>query len=201
MLVVGITGGIASGKSELAECLRSCGAIVVDADNVGHSVIEEEEVLNNLVSAIDEDILDPDGKIDRKILGPKVFGNKEKLQILNETTLPRISEIINSHLEMYSKTLPPNQVVVIDAPLLVESGLNKQSDAVVLIRSDMNKRIERLTEKGYSPDEAMDRINSQLSDEELAKYADHIIDNNGSNEELREKARELWQQITSLSAF
>lgn len=200
MFVVGITGGIATGKSIVADYLKNHGAIVIDADKIARIVIKEPDVFNSLVENFGEEIL-KDHEIDRRILGRMVFGDKEKLNQLNEIMLPNIVKMILEDLHLFSKTAPPNQIVVIDAPLLIESELHKQTDMIVLVKSKETLRLERLVNKGFTDEEAKDRISVQLSEEEKQKYADYIVLNNGSLEELNKKAVDLCRKIVHLASF
>jgi dephospho-CoA kinase len=201
MFVVGITGGIASGKTFVASLLKDMGAIGIDADKVAREVIVDTQVKRGLAKIFGGNAFTPEGKVDRRNIGKKAFADIQKLKLLNELMLPKIISVIMLNLEHYSKTLPPNQVVVIDAPLLIESGLYESVDMVVYIRAKDNLKLERLLEKGFTIEEAENRIKAQLSDEENKKYADYVINNNRTIEDLEKQTVKLWEKIMRLAAF
>lgn len=200
MFTVGITGGIGTGKTTLAEFLRIYGAIEIDADKIARVVIERPEIREALVNEFGTGILNKDKEIDRKVLARQVFNDEVKLNKLNKIMLPQITEVINNNLELFSKTMPPNQVIVIDAPLLVKSGLDKVVDLIVFVQSEYENRLERLTKKGFTVEEAKMRIEGQSEAIEEDK-AGYIIKNDGTMDELKKRSKELWQEITHLASF
>jgi dephospho-CoA kinase len=201
MFVVGITGGTAVGKTIFSDYLKNYGALVIDADKIARVVIDEPDVNSAIISSFGRGILDEYGKINRRVLGSKAFTDKKKLDQLNKIMLPRIVEMVIDTLQLYSKTAPPNQVVVIDAPLLIESELFKQTDMIVLVKSKNSFRLERLLQKGFTIEEANQRIGIKLIEEDKENFADYIIDNDDNLEELNKKAVDLCKKIVHLASF
>jgi dephospho-CoA kinase len=198
MKVIGLTGGIASGKSTTAGFLKELGAVIIDADKVGHEVFEpNSEGWEEVVDAFGTGILTPQGEIDRKQLGKIVFGDPRALVRLNRIVHPRIYEMIKARIEEYRQK--GAKVVVIEAPLLLEPELPLLADEVDAIwvtvarESTVVKRLEK--KAGFSEAEARARMRSQLSSEERVKRADVVIDTDGSLAALKAKVKELWQSL------
>gem|GEM_PF-213458 len=188
---IGITGGIASGKSLVATTLKSLGAFVVDADEVYHRLIEPGMPLfERLVSRWGTGILD-DGRLDRKKLGAIVFSNPDERRHLEEMTHPAIITAIEEQLGQ-ARSSP----AVLVAPLLLEAGQRQLVDQVWLVVSDPEARISRLmTRESISREDALQRIQSQMSDKEKMKLATAIIDNNGAPEETKLQVKKLWERV------
>lgn len=201
MFVIGVTGGIATGKTAFTCFLKNMGALVIDADKISRTVIVKPKISKAIISEIDEDILDSEGNIDRRSLGRLVFADRRKLDLLNNLMLPAICDIVSQDLELFSKTTTPNQIVAIDAPLLIESDLFKLVDLIVLVKSETKTRLERAEEKGFTIEEAQNIIGSQLSEEKKEDFADYIIENNGTLDDLKDKAADLWQEVMRMAAF
>lgn len=200
MKVIGLTGGIASGKSTVSAILRELGAKIIDADLVVRDVEAPGSVAwREIVETFGRDILFPDGKINRKRLGEKVFGDAAKLAKLNRITHPRVVEAILQRIDRYRQILPPTGVVVVDAPLLIESGMTHLVDEVWLVVVDPQIQLERLMQRDhYDPAAAKQRLNAQLPVEEKKKYAHRIIDNNGSFLQLKEQVLRLWAEVVKM---
>ncbi len=194
MKVIGLTGGIGTGKSTVARFLAELGAVVIDADEVGHEFLESDsQVRQQIVTSFGEDILTPEGKVDRRKLGRMVFENPRALSCLNRIIHPRISEVVKNRLEDYRRGAG---VVVIEAPLLVEAGWSSLVDQVWVTMAPKATVIKRLKAgKGLSRAEALARIRSQLPARERAKHADVVINNNAGLDGLKERVRELWQGL------
>jgi dephospho-CoA kinase len=190
MLRIGLTGGIGAGKSALSATFAKCGAIIVDGDVIAREVVEPgTEGLAALVEAFGDDILLPDGALDRPALAAKAFRDDEARQRLNGIVHPlvgkRRSEIIAS--------VPEDSVVVEDIPLLVESGMAPLFPLVVVVHADVEVRVRRLVEqRGMSEDDARARIAAQADDEQRRAVADVWLDNSGSPGELEQRARGVW---------
>lgn len=196
MKVIGLTGGIASGKSTVSSIIRELGARIIDVDIISRGVVAKGEIAyNKIVQSFGADILLPDGEINRKKLGSIVFSDREKLELLNSITHPEITERVKKELETIRSS--GAKAAVVDAAILIEMNLHKLTDSVWLVVVDRESQIKRLMERDkFSCREALNRINSQFSDEERAKYADVIIDNNRPLEEVRKTIVELWNNIT-----
>lgn len=195
MQVIGLTGGIASGKTTIARYLCSLGAYIIDADQIGRIVVEKgTEGYNKIFSAFGPRFFSPDGQLNRKKLGELVFNNALELEKLNKITYPLIERCIKQilvRLEDEKQT-----IVVIDAAILIESGWYKMVDQVWLIVIDRPTQIERLMKRNqFSYQEAVSIMNSQLELKEKEKYADRIIYNNDDDNAVFEKIRIYWDEL------
>ncbi|NLU10100.1 MAG: dephospho-CoA kinase [Tepidanaerobacter acetatoxydans] len=198
MTVVGLTGGIASGKSTVSSLLKDKGAAIIDADEIAKEIMSKgKPVWVNVVNHFGEQILNDDkSDIDRKKLADIVFSDRVKLEALNSLTHPEILKEIKKQLENYKKA--GRKVIVIDAALLLESGLDTFVDEVWLVVVDEKTQLERLVmrEKDMDFAQALNRIKSQMPLKEKLKYANRVIDNNSSIEETREQIDEIWREIS-----
>lgn len=195
MLVVGITGSIGAGKTTLASMLKEKGAEVLDADLIAHEVMEPQSpVWQEVVDKFGESVLGKNKEIDRKKLAEIVFANSEELEALNRIVHPRVIERVNSKLEELRKE-EPNTIAVIDAPLLIEAGMKEMLDLLVVVMTREELRLARAAGLGLTAVEMRNRNEKQVPQEEKARYADCIIENEGSLEELRRKAEDLWQVL------
>lgn len=180
-MLIGLTGGIGTGKSTLCKVADDLGFFVIDADKIGHSIlIKDSCAYNEIVESFGKEILSPDGEIDRKKLGGIVFTNPEKLLLLNKITHQKITEKIEKMIEKCD-----NETAVLEAAVLFESGMDKICDVVVAVIAPKEERARRISERdGVSIENAMLRINSQKNDDFYLSKADRIIFNNGSIEKL-----------------
>ena len=197
MLVIGLTGGIASGKSTISDMLRELGAAVIDADIVSRDVVSQgSNAYNRIIESFGDDILLEDGEINRKQLGNIVFSDEEKLKLLNEITHPEIIENVNAMIDVFKKQ--QKKVVVVDAAILIEMGLNKHVDCVWLVLANRNTQLKRVMERDQlSSEDAWNRINAQMSNEERLQYADATIDTTHPVDEVRDRVKELWFSLQS----
>ncbi|HCH00146.1 MAG TPA: dephospho-CoA kinase [Actinobacteria bacterium] len=196
MKIIGVTGPIASGKSAVTALLKEKGANVIDADIIAREVVEPgRPAWTDIVEYFGESVLRPDQSIDRPELGRIVFGDAKQLSILNEIVHPRVMEEVDSRLRELAGTNSPDAVVVIDVPLLIEVGMNKRCAHTVLVIADEDVRLERLLKKGLSREEAESRVDAQHGKDALAKFADMVIVNNGTLDELKEQTEALWKVI------
>ncbi|OBG63673.1 dephospho-CoA kinase [Mycobacterium sp. E3339] len=190
MLRIGLTGGIGAGKSALSATFAKCGAVIVDGDVISREVVQPgTEGLKALVAAFGDDILLPDGSLDRPALAAKAFADDEARQRLNGIVHPlvgkRRAEIIAS--------VPEDSVVVEDIPLLVESGMAPLFPLVVIVYADVEVRLRRLIEqRGMPESDARARIAAQASDEQRRAVADIWVDNSGSPDNLVQRAHDVW---------
>ena len=196
MKVIGLTGGIGSGKSTVSQFLAELGAVIIDADKVGHEAFKPgTELWREVVAAFGRQILAPSGDIDRKKLGGIVFGNAEALSRLNEIMHPRMYDMVKAEIEQYRRQ--GVEVVVLEAPVLLEAGWTSLVDEVWVTIAAESTVLRRLREKaGLSEQESLARIRSQLSSEERVKHADVVINNDGDLSQLKQKVRELWQRLS-----
>jgi dephospho-CoA kinase len=196
MLLVALTGGIASGKSTVARRLAEHGAVIVDADQVARQVVEPgEPALARIVEEFGPGVLAADGSLDRPALGAVVFGDPEGRLKLNAITHPAVSE--RSHaLFAAAGAADPAAVVVYDVPLLVEAGRTDEFDLVVVVHAPAETRIARMIEhRGMTREEAQRRLSSQATDAERLAIADVVIDADGTLDETLIQADALWENL------
>jgi dephospho-CoA kinase len=195
--IIGLTGNIASGKSSVADMFEKLGAKTIDADRVARSVVEPHKpAWKEIVEKFGSEVLNPDGTIDREKLGEIVFNNEDKRSLLNDITHPRILEEIKEFIE--SSRNEENSIVIIEAALIVEKGgwLRDIVESLIVVSANEESRIERLMERnGYTRDEALSRINSQMPSAEKEKHGDFIIDNSGSTEATESQVISVWDKI------
>ncbi len=197
MYRIGLTGGIASGKSTVARVLASRGAAVIDADGVARELVEPgEAVLSRLVDAFGDDILRGDGSLDRGELASRAFASPEGVARLNSITHPAlVSRIIERMEELERSSTGSTCLLVVDAALLAEWDVLDLFDRIVVVDAPVAVRVRRLVGGGMSEQEARDRMSAQLPPQVLREVADDIIWNDGSPEELRAKAEELARRL------
>lgn len=193
--VIGLTGGIGSGKSTVARFLAELGAVIVDADKVGHEAFKPNtELWGEIVATFGRQILTPSGEIDRKKLGEIVFNNQESLLKLNEIMHPRLKAIVKAQFDEYRQQ--GVDVVVLEAAVLIEANWISQVDEVWITVASESEVLKRLKEqRGLEEEAILARIRSQLSNEERIKYADVVIYNDGDLNEVKKTVRELWQKL------
>lgn len=196
MKIIGITGGIGSGKSTVANILQNFGAKVIDADRISREVTEKgQPALKEIVDYFGEEVLNKDGDLDRKKLGEIVFKDNEKLKILNDITHKYIIERIRQHLDKFKAENV--RVVVLDVPLPVKHGFLDIVDEVWVVVAKKETRVKRIIERnGFSYKEAISRINAQQSDEDYLKIADEVIQNDGTTEDLVKYVTMLYNKKT-----
>ena len=193
MLLVGLTGGIASGKSTVSAMLAERGAQVIDADHIARQVVMPgTPAWCKIREHFGPGVLHPDGQIDRQALADIVFADKTKLALLNEITHPAIFARIADRLEAHHDQ---DVVVVLDAALLIEAGLAEGVDVVIVTSSPREIQVERLAAKGVGERDASNRIAAQLAPEKRLAGADIVIDNSGSLEDLGRRVDEIWAQL------
>lgn len=195
-MIVGLTGNIASGKSTVGKILEEMGATVVDADQVARQVVARgTPALQELVSTFGEKILKDDGSLDREVLGNMVFGNDEALEKLNKITHPPIRNTLKQMFNDFRRQSNPG-VLVVEAALLFETGLDLLMDQVWFVTAPLDIRIERLMMRnGLSYEAAMKRINSQESEDIKLGKSDFVINNDGDQKQLHRIISELYQKI------
>ncbi len=195
MKVIGLTGGISSGKSTVSQFLAGLGAVIIDADKIGHEVLNtDREVWREVVAAFGKQIITANGEINREKLGEIVFGNSEALARLNQIMHPRIYDMVKTRLDEYRRQ--EAGIVVLEAPLLLEAGWTSLVDEVWVTTASEATVLKRLRERtGLSEEESLARIRSQLPSEKRVKHADVVINADCSLEELEAKVKELWQEL------
>ncbi len=181
-----MTGSFGSGKTTVAKAFERLGVSVIDADSVGHRVIEEEDVKETLIKEFGEEIVE-NGKINRKTLADIVFSDKAKVVRLNQITHPKILEEIETEIKGLQKRL-----IVVVAPFLIEAGIIV--DKIILVITERKKIIERLKKAGWNEEDVQRRMGFHPEDSERIKRAQFIIDNNGTISETEEQAKEIYSK-------
>ena len=194
MLSLGLTGGIGSGKSTVSAMLEERGAVVVDADRIVRSLQEPgEPVFDAMVEAFGPAIVADDGSLDRQAVADIVFGDPDALQRLNGIVHPAVGAAMAERLAELAET---DAVVILDIPLLVESGRDDMA-AVIVVDVDPDVAVQRLVEqRGFSETDARARMSRQASRDERVARADVVLDNSGSVDDLRRQVDQLWDRIT-----
>ncbi len=197
MLKVGLTGGIGSGKSTVAELLQELGAYVVDADQLARQVIQRGTPgFDEVVSQFGDSIL-VNGEIDRANLAAVVFNDANKRKALEEIIHP----LVRQAAEQIMQELPKGAVVINEIPLLFETAGANRFDFVISVGINDENRLVRLRERGMKDYEINQRISAQASDEQRASISDVVIDNNGNLDDLRMQVEKLWfDQLLPLAA-
>ena len=200
MLVVGLTGGVASGKTAVSQVLREEGATILDADLIARELVEPHQpAWEELRRAFGDEVLNPDGSVQRKKLAAQIFSHPEKREVLNAILHPRIRDEINARLRVIREK-DPGAIVVIDAALLVESGDYQGMDGVIVVSASETQQVERLREReGLDEDAARQILASQTSVEERLRVADFVIRNEGSLEDTRRRAKEVFQALKKMA--
>ncbi|AHI02995.1 dephospho-CoA kinase [Corynebacterium falsenii] len=193
MKKIGLTGGIGSGKSTVSGRLAEHGAFIVDADKIAREIVEPgQPALAELDHAFDG-VINPDGTLNRQELARQAFATKEKTQVLNNITHPRIRARTQELFDQAEAQGEP--VVVYDMPLLIENGEAEKMDAVWVVDAPDEVRIQRLVDhRGLDEDDARRRINAQIDRETRLAAADTVLDNGGSVEELLAQVDRAWQE-------
>jgi dephospho-CoA kinase len=192
MLTVGLTGGIGSGKSTVSAELARLGAVVIDADRLARDVVAPGTPgLAAVVAEFGDDVLAPDGSLNRAALAARVFADPVALERLSAITHP----LIAAESRRLQAAAPEDAVVVHDVPLIVENGLADRYDIVVIVGADEGLRVERLmTHRGMSEEDARARIRTQADDAARRAVADVWLDNSGTPEELLDAVGRLWRE-------
>ena len=196
MLRLGLTGGIASGKSTVGSMLRKLGLTVLDADSIAHELIETgEPAYEEVVREFGPTILNAEKRISRAALAKIVFADPAKLARLNAIVHPRVEERLFMEFEKLQRHASAPAVAFVEAALIIEAGLDKKLDGVVVVWCKPEQQIERLTERGLSEEEARRRIASQLPLEEKLRHATEKIDCSGSLAQTRKQVGALATKL------
>ncbi|MDO9334588.1 MAG: dephospho-CoA kinase [Dehalococcoidales bacterium] len=193
--VIGLTGGMGSGKSTVSQLLAEFGAVIIDADKVGHEAYQPNtKTWQELVAAFGQQIVAQDGAIDRKKLGAIVFGSPEQLTRLNRIVHPRMFEMMKERIEQYRRQ--GVKVVVLDAAILFEANWTPLVNEIwVVVASEPVVITRAKARTGLLEDQIRSRLRSQMSNEERMKRANAVIHNDGTFEDLRAKVRGLWGKL------
>ena len=195
MKVIGLTGGIGSGKSTVAGYLAEMGAAVIELDKVGHEVLRSgSTTFSKVVGEFGREILDTRGEIDRAKLAEIVFKDPDALACLNRIVHPAIDKILLERIEKYRRQ--GVKAVVLEAAAMLEAGKAAQADEIWVTTAPEAIILKRLRERsGYSEEEAKARIKSQLSDKERLRHADVVIDTDGTLDEVKARVGKEWAKL------
>lgn len=191
-MIVGLTGGIASGKSTVSNLFRKYGIEIVDADKVAKEVSEKKESIEKISNIFGKDILDSDGKIVREKLREKAFKNRELLQELNKIIHPQVMEYFKRKKEENSK----DEILIFDIPLLYETKMEYLCDKIIVVGVDVQKQIRRVVARDGSSEELAKKIIfNQMPLDEKIKKADIVMMNDGTLDELEAKVMKIYREL------
>jgi len=197
-VVVGLVGGVASGKSYVGQLLETHGALRIDADQIGHEVLQSAEVRKRLTDLWGQNVLNASGEIDRAQVGKLVFGDSAEATVqrrqLEAIVHPRIRSLAQERIAAARALPEPPLAIVIDAPLLLEAGWEPLCDLILFIDTPLDERLVRATARGWTADHFADREASQLPLDEKRKRATHILDNS-QLANVAQQVIHLWQQL------
>jgi dephospho-CoA kinase len=200
MLRVGLTGGIASGKSTVAFMLRERDCQVLEADPLGHELLEPgQSAYDEVVREFGDDILGPGDKVDRQKLGAIVFSNPAKRTRLNQILHPRILEVVRQWFSALDRPGGP-ELAVVEAALIIEAGFHKELDKLIVCWSRPEQQLARLVERGLTNEQAALRIASQMPTEEKRALADEVIDCSGAIEETERQVKAMLAKFLQAAA-
>jgi len=194
-VIIGLTGGIATGKSTVSAMLAELGAAVVDADQVAREVVlPGEPALRQVAETFGQAVLNEDGTLNRKKLGEIVFADEMKRKALEAILHPAIRQVMNDRIDRLERE-NPGRLVVADIPLLYETGLDARYPEVLVVYVPPDVQLERLMKRdGLTEAKARERLNAQLPIDEKKKRADWVIDNSGTLEETRRQVLDFWRK-------
>jgi len=197
-LIIGLTGGIASGKSTVAQALGDRGAYIIDADKLGHTAyLAGSGAFDQVVAAFGTDIVADDGEIDRRKLGGKVFGNEAALRQLTDIVWPSIRAMAGKEIADAQRAAP-ERIVVLEAAVLIEADWLDLADQIWVTVVKPAVAIERACARdNLSEDAVRTRLDAQLSNDERRSYADHVIDNSSDEAHLLAQVESLWAHVSS----
>ncbi len=197
MVVAGLTGGIATGKSTVSAIFKTCGAVIVDADVIAREVVQKgRKAWSEIIDTFGSRILLPDGSINRPALGDIIFHDPVRQQILNHIVHPEVMAETNRRLVEINHD-SPDAVVILDVPLLFESGMDKGLSEIIVVYVPEPLQLQRLMHRNaLSEDQALARIRSQIPVEEKKRRATRIIDNSGSLDITREATQAIYHLLT-----
>jgi dephospho-CoA kinase len=200
MIRVGLTGGLASGKSFVGHSLADLGCFLVQADELGRQVLEQGgETYHAVVEAFGAGILDENGKIDRKRLARMVFANPDELAKLNALVHPRVKERERALVAEFGRE-HPDGIAVTEAAILVETGSYKDYDRLIVAACRPEQQIERSMERdGASREDVLNRLRRQMPLEDKVKYADFVIDTSGSKEDTLQQVRTVYAALRRIN--
>lgn len=201
-MIVGLTGGIVSGKSTVAKMFKDLGAKIIDADKLGHKVIlPHKPAWVKIVKLFGRDVLKEDLSIDRKKLGKIVFNDEKLLKKLNEITHPEIIKLIKREINLAKNSTCKDgkeEILIVEAALIYEAKIDNLMDKIIVVYVEEEEQIKRLKKRdNLSAKEALKRVKSQMSINKKIKFADYIIDNSNSLDKTKEQVEKIWRSLVS----
>ncbi len=198
-MTIGLTGGIASGKSTVSKEFEKLGTFVIDADQIARALTRPHKPLwRKIIRYFGKEIQKEDLTIDRSKLGQKVFSREGEREVLNKMIHPEIKKVIDKRRREIGKN-DPNAMVLIDAALLIETGAFREMDRVIVVSASKENQVRRLMDRGgLSAEEAQRRIKAQMPLEEKLKYADYVINTNGSFEDIRKQVGRIHGELEAI---
>jgi dephospho-CoA kinase len=200
MLRVGLTGGIASGKSTVSGIFASLGAKIIDADEVARKLLlPGQPAWTRLWQAFGQEFFNPDGTVKRRQLRKMVFADPEKRKLLNSIVHPEVMKEINRRSENWSSSEQAG-VLLVDVPLLLEVGVASRFDKVIVVYASESVQIKRLMQRdGIAEEEAKQALKVQMPLSKKVEQADYVIDNSGTPEEAQAQVQRVWQELLELA--
>jgi dephospho-CoA kinase len=201
VLRVGLTGGLASGKSFVGHALADLGCYLIDADKLGHAVmLPDGEAYHGILREFGPQILDADGRISRRKLSGMVWGDPERLEKLNRLVHPPVREREERRIAEIAQA-DPHAIAVVEAAILVETGRYKAFDRLIVVTCSAEQQMERALERGsYNREEILARLSRQLPLEDKLRVADYVIDTSGDKEATLDQVRRVYRNLRSLTA-
>lgn len=199
MLIVGLTGGIGSGKTAVSNLFEKLGTNIIDTDIISHDLVNNDSsVLKEIVTLFGHDILNDDKSLNRKKLAKTIFSQKEYKQQLEAILHPKIRATVKNQIQNYALSSTPPKYLIVVVPLLFETGFNDFIDRVLVVLSSESIRIQRIQQRDHrSLEEILAIINSQVDDKRRTKQADDIIENNHSLKELEPQIKQLHEKYSN----
>lgn len=201
MLKVGLTGGLACGKSFVGEALESFGCLLIQADELGHQVLAPGgEAYNKVVEEFGDEILMDDGQIDRRLLASRVFGNPERLALLNSLVHPPVVRRETALIEEFAAQNPKG-IAVVEAAILIETGSYKRFDRLILVTCAEEQQVERAMRRaGAVEADVRARLSHQMPLDEKRKYADFVIDTSGEKADTLRQTRAVYDELRRIES-
>ena len=201
MQIIGLTGGIATGKSTVSAMLKNAGALIIDADRIARAVVKKGlPAYREIVDHFGSGVLLPDGAINRNVLGDIIFNDPQKKQLLNRIVHPRVKKEVKRQLKQI-ETTHPKAVAILDTPLLIEAGMHNDLSEIIVVYAPQDIQVKRLMQRDrISEADALARVRSQMPIEEKKQQATIVIDNSGTIENTRRQTIDIFKRLNDRSA-